>query len=232
MATRGQICVSILAKDAAAIPAMVAPILAMIDVVEIRLDALCMPLTTDCITALCKPVLVTNRPAWEGGLFTGTEEQRLEMLLQAARLGASYVDIELRTRQDLQNHLLTEAHRAGAEVIFSHHDFQQTPPTSQLMIILHQMMACGADMGKIVTTASLADDVLRVLALQHEAMAARFPLSAFCMGTPGTISRLATLYLGGFLSYVALTPELATAPGQLTAHDMHALTSLLDSDEH
>jgi len=53
-------------------------------------------------------------------------------------------------------------------------------------------------------------------------------VSAFCMGAAGTISRLATLYLGGWMTYVALAPEQATAPGQLTVHDMHTLTSLLE----
>lgn len=228
MATRGLICVSIMTEETATIPALVAPVSNMVDVVELRLDGLRTPLTADCITALDKPVLVTNRPAWEGGRFAGSEEQRVDFLLQAVHLGARYADIELQTSPEFRDRLLTEVHTAGAEVIVSHHDFRQTPPTDQLATILHRMMACGADIGKIVTTASTADDVLRVLDLQRVAMATGFRLSAFCMGTAGTISRLATLYLGGWMTYVALAPEQATAPGQLTAHDMHTLTSLLE----
>ncbi len=228
MATRGLICVSIMTKETAAIPALVAPVSNMVDVVELRLDGLRTPLTADCITALDKPVLVTNRPIWERGRFSGNEEQRVDLLLQAVRLGARYADIELQTSPELRDRLLAEVHTSGAELIVSHHDFRQTPPADQLTATLHRMMASGADIGKIVTTASTADDVLRVLDLQRVAMATGFRLSAFCMGAAGTISRLATLYLGGWMTYVALAPEQATAPGQLTAHDMCALTSLLE----
>jgi 3-dehydroquinate dehydratase-1/3-dehydroquinate dehydratase/shikimate dehydrogenase len=228
MATRGLICVSIMTEEAAAIPALVAPVSTMVDVVEIRLDGLRTPLTADCIAALDKPVLVTNRPTWEGGHFNGSEEQRIDLLFQAVRLGARYADIELQASPEMRNLLLAEVHAAGAEVVVSHHDFRQTPPADQLATILNRMIASGADIGKIVTTAATPDDVLRVLDLQRAAMAAGFRLSAFCMGAAGTISRLATLYLGGWMTYVALAPEQATAPGQLTAHAMHALTTLLE----
>lgn len=229
MAKQGMICVSIMTEEPAAIPALVAPVSAVVDLVEIRLDGLRTPLTADCIAAVGKPVLVTNRPIWEGGLFASSEEQRLDLLLQAMQQGAHYVDVELRTASELRASLLAAAKQVDTQVIISHHDFQRTPPAEQLTAILHRMLASGADIGKIVTTAVTADDVLRVLNLQREAMAADFRLSAFCMGAAGTISRLATLYLGGCMTYVALSPEEATAPGQLTAHDMHTLTTLLET---
>jgi 3-dehydroquinate dehydratase-1/3-dehydroquinate dehydratase/shikimate dehydrogenase len=47
------------------------------------------------------------------------------------------------------------------------------------------------------------------------------------MGVPGRISRLATLHLGGYMSYACLSDEQATAPGQLSAAKMRALTALL-----
>jgi len=136
MATRGLICVSIMTEETAAIPAQVAPVSNMVDVVEIRLDGLRTPLTVDCISALGKPVLVTNRPTWEGGRFAGSEEQRLDLLLQAVRLGTRYADIELQTSSEMRNLLLAEVHLAGAEVVVSHHDFRQTPPADQLTTIL------------------------------------------------------------------------------------------------
>ena len=89
-------------------------------------------------------------------------------------------------------------------------------------------MASGADIGKIVTTAMGPGDSLRILALQERAMAAGFALCAFAMGAAGAISRLATLYLGGFMSYAALSPELATAPGQLSVQEIHALLHILE----
>jgi len=229
MADRGLICVSVMAEDTTAIMAAVSPVLFLADVIEIRLDGMHAPRIDDCITALPKPVLVTNRPAWEGGRFSGSERERIDLLEAAVRGGASYVDIELRTAPDLRTRIMAAARQCGTKVIISSHDFEETPTTAHLSAILASMIASGADVGKIVTTAASPGDALRVLALLQEAMAATFPLSAFAMGAAGTISRLATLYLGGFMTYAALSKEQATAPGQITVHALHSLLDLLES---
>ncbi len=230
MAARGLICASVMAEDGAGLLAAIAPVVSLIDVVEIRLDGMRDPLIAACIASLAKPVLVTHRPAWEGGLFTGSEEERINLLFRALQWGARYVDIELRTSPELRTRILREAKKHGAEVIVSSHDFLGTPPTEQLGATLRQMINSGADIGKIVVTAASPCDALRILALQEEAMAAGFPLCSFAMGAAGTISRLATLYLGGYMTYAALSKEQATAPGQITVQDLHTLLSLLEPD--
>ena len=228
MEHRGLICVAVAAANGEEVLAAVTPVLDLVDVIEIRLDALTDPRIEPCIAALPKPVLVTNRPTWEGGAFRGSEQERLALLCRGLDAGARYADIELRAEPDSRSRILAAAHQSGAQVLISSHDFASTPSADQLSAVVAAMIESGADIGKIVTTASTPDDVLRVLALQREAMAARFRLCAFCMGAPGTISRLATLYLGGWMTYVALAPDQATAPGQLTAQAMHTLTTILD----
>lgn len=230
MLQRGLICVSVAAPDAIAVQGAVAAVLDLVDVVEIRMDAMTDPRIARCITALDKPILVTNRPSWEGGQWQGSEQERVDLLCQALGWGARYVDIELQSAPSLREQVLNEAAKFGAQVIISSHDFQATPACDHLHHILEQMMASGADIGKIVTTASGPGDSLRILALQEQAMAAGFSLCAFAMGAAGAISRLATLYLGGFMSYAALSPELATAPGQLSVQELHALLSILERD--
>jgi len=205
------------------------PVAGLADVIEVRIDGLGEPLTPACIAALAKPVLATNRPVWEGGRFAGSEEERIDQLDQALRNGAGYIDIELATAPELRARLLSTARRFGAKVIISSHDFAATPLADQLSGVLGQMIASGADIGKIVTTARSPADTLRILALQQEAMAAAFPLCAFAMGKAGAISRLATLELGGFMTYAALSREQATAPGQIIIHDLHRLLTLLDT---
>lgn len=228
MAPRGLICVSVLAEDAASIPVTVAPVLALVDVVEVRIDGLRDPLISECIAAIAKPVLATNRPIWEGGRFAGSEAERVDSLIQAVRDGARWVDIELRTAPEHRTRLFAAARAHGAQVVISCHDFSQTPATDELRATLAAMIASSADSGKIVTTATSPNDALRILALQQDAWAANFPLSAFAMGAAGTISRLATLFLGGHMTYAALSREQATAPGQLTVQDLHALIGLLE----
>jgi 3-dehydroquinate dehydratase-1/3-dehydroquinate dehydratase/shikimate dehydrogenase len=224
----GLICVSVLADTAIDVIDAVQSVAAMVDVVEIRMDGMKDHHVERCITGLAKPVLVTNRPDWEGGLFTGSESERIEVLCQAIRSGARYVDIELRTEPALRGQVQLVAQQFGAKVIVSSHDFHKTPSVENLQATLREMIASGADIGKIVTTAAHELDTLRILALQQEALAVQFPLSAFAMGTPGKISRLATLYLGGCMTYAALSQEQATAPGQLSIHDLHALISLFE----
>jgi 3-dehydroquinate dehydratase I len=228
MIARGLICASIMAGEGAGILAAVAPVASLIDVVEIRLDGMRDPLTAACIASLAKPVLVTNRPTWEGGLFAGNEEQRIDSLCRALQGGARFVDIELLTAPELRARILVAAKQYGAKVIVSSHDFQATPSAEQLRVTLEQMINSGADIGKIVTTAVSPGETLRILALQEEAMGAGFPLCSFAMGAAGIISRLATLYLGGYMTYAALSKDQATAPGQITVQDLHTLLSLLE----
>lgn len=230
MASRGLICVSVAAADMAIVQAAVAPVLELVDVVEIRLDGMADPRIDGCLSALDKPLLVTNRPLWEGGQWRGSEQERVDLLCQALHAGARYVDIELHAAPNLREQVLNEAARLGAQVIISNHDFATTPASDHLQHTVEQMMASGADIGKIVTTATGPGDCLRILALQERAMAAGFPLCAFAMGAAGAISRLATLYLGGFMTYAALSPQMATAPGQLSVQELHAMLRILERD--
>ena len=230
MVRRGLICVSVAAADAASGQATVTPVLDLVDVVEIRLDSMIDPRIDSCIATLNKPILVTNRPHWEGGQWQSSEQERVDLLCQALHAGARYVDIELHAAPFLRQQVLDEAAKVGAQVIISNHDFTATPASAHLQHTLEQMMTSGADVGKIVTTATGPGDCLRILALQEQAMVAGFPLCAFAMGTAGAISRLATLYLGGFMSYAALSSELATAPGQLSVQELHALLRILERD--
>jgi 3-dehydroquinate dehydratase type I len=228
MARSGLICVSVMAGDEAGILATVMPVVPLVDVVEIRLDGMQDPRIGPCIAQIPRPVLVTNRPLWEGGQFAGNEQERIDLLCRAVQSGARYVDIELRTGPDLRAQVQREAQKQSAKVIISSHDFQGTPPLANLRETLRQMIASGADIGKMVTTATGPEAALRILSLQQEALAGRFPLSAFAMGAAGKISRLATLYLGGFMTYAAITAEQATAPGQLSVRDLHTLTAFFE----
>lgn len=231
MAKHGRLCVSVAVSDAVAVLAAVMPVVNLVDVIEIRLDAMTEPNIELCITQLPCPVLVTNRPQWEGGLFTGSEKERIRILCRAIQAGAMYADVELHARPDLRHEVQETARHHGAKVIVSNHDFRATPAPARLREILAEMISTGADVGKIVTSATTPADVLRVLALQEIATAARFPLCAFAMGETGKISRLATLYLGGFMTYAAIDQQQVTAPGQIAIADLHALCTLLEDEK-
>ncbi|MGB5685206.1 MAG: type I 3-dehydroquinate dehydratase [Candidatus Electrothrix sp.] len=232
--TRGKICVSLAGVDIAALVAQACHVAERADVIEVRLDSMQHPDVSACCTALETPLLFTNRPSWEGGAFSGSEEQRIEFLLEAVQQQAAYIDCELRAKSFLRGQLLEAMSASPTRMILSWHNFEKTPPQAELEEVLAQMMESGdrADktgkiIGKIVTTAHSPEDALRVLRLQEQAKAANFPLSCFCMGEPGRITRLATLYLGGYMTYACLNDAQATAPGQLSLEQLQKLTALL-----
>ncbi len=223
---KGKVCVAVSAADAAGVAAAVGPVLSVVDVVEVRLDGMAQPEVEKCCSLLRAPLLFTNRPSWEGGQFAGTEQERLLPLLAAVRLQAAYVDLELRAEQPLREQLLSELRASPTRLILSWHDFAGTPKQGELEGLLGRMQESGADIGKIITTAHEEADVLRVFALLQRAREMQFPLTAFCMGEIGRISRFATLYLGGAMTYVAVSEDQGTAPGQFSAAHFRQLQTL------
>ncbi len=226
----GLLCVSIAAATIDAAADLIAANEAVADCFEIRLDAFDPPpAVTSFFSLTRRPLLFTNRPDWEGGGWRLDEEARVGALAAAVQAGAAFVDIELRAAADQRQRLVDACRRSGrTRLVVSWHDFSCTPTAEELTTILDRMRASGADIGKIVTTAHHRDDVLRVLDLYHQA--GDFPLSAFCMGAIGAISRLAVLPLGGALTYAAPTGGATTAPGQLDAIRMRAMLEDIIND--
>ena len=64
------------------------------DLIELRLDSVSDPNVAGALAGRDRPVIVTCRPTWEGGHFTGSEEERKRLLADALALGAEYVDLE------------------------------------------------------------------------------------------------------------------------------------------
>lgn len=210
----GKICVSVARPTTHETIETIRQIGNQADVIEIRLDALTEPTVAPFAGLTTAPLLFTNRAAWESGNWQGSEDDRIRLLTEAAPL-ASYLDIELKTERPLFAKILAAAQHHHSRVIVSWHSFADTPSAQALHSILQEQYRSGADIGKIVTMARDFNDVLRVLSLQTEAADMGFPLIAFCMGTAGMISRLATMGLNGFMTYVAPDDGAGTAPGQL-----------------
>jgi len=194
------------------------------DLLEIRLDGMTEPVISPFLGAVPTPLLFTNRAAWEGGGFKGGEEERVGLLRQAVQAGAPFIDIELKTEAGLRDGLIREARDQGCQAIVSWHNFTTTPSGQALRTILQEQVRSGAGIAKIVTMARTFQDVLRVLDLQTEAAEIGLPLIAFCMGPVGVISRVATLGLGGYMTYAAADGSQGTAPGQLTISALRAIT--------
>lgn len=221
------ICIPIAAAttDAAILSMERAALLA--DLVELRIDTIPGADLKRLLTARRTPVMVTNRSRQEGGGFTGTEEERVERLKEAVRLGADYVDIESATDPALKSGLRGAIVGTSAKLIVSWHDFSGTPPPEYLKVKLEECRADGPAIAKIVTHANEPSDCLRVLELIPYARRKGQAIIAFCMGRHGKISRIAAPLLGSVIAYASLEAEEASAPGQLTVHQMREIDRLL-----
>jgi 3-dehydroquinate dehydratase / shikimate dehydrogenase len=193
------------------------------DLVELRLDWLRQfdeVQVQALVTVRPCPVIVTIRPAWEGGRFAGKEADRLRMLAGAVAAGAEYVDLEYlawRDHRDLCRPLLEACHRNGAatKLILSQHDFKRTP--GNLDAILTEMAASDADIIKLATTARHINDALRMLeALQG----VQKPAIGLCMGPAGVMTRILAGKAGAFLTFACLGPGDEAAPGQVPVGDL------------
>jgi 3-dehydroquinate dehydratase-1/3-dehydroquinate dehydratase/shikimate dehydrogenase len=225
-----RVCVSIATETVEQGVAVARSVGSLADVIEIRLDALQRVEVVPFISQLAKPLLFTNRPIWEGGNFAGEEQARIAPLLEAASQGASYVDLELKAPDSSHQALLEVIDSSSCRLILSWHNFQDTPAQAELVGRLAMIQDKGAHIAKIVTMAHDFHDVLRVLSLQEEAARMDIPLIAFCMGRAGVISRLATVELGGYMTYCAVSDSEATAPGQLSLAVLRRIEGLMGAD--
>ena len=223
-----RLCVSVAGATPAEALALAKSSEAVADVIEVRLDGMADPDIPLFLKSLSKPLLFTNRPAWEGGNCTGEEMARINLLKKGAEAGAAYVDIELNADPTLATELIGAARANNCKTIVSWHDFKCTASSQALSEIFQRQCRSGADIGKIVTTARCFQDVFRVLALQEQAAELGLPLIAFCMGPAGMISRVATADLGGYMTYAAPDNGPATAPGQLPASSLRRIFTELE----
>ena len=173
------------------------------------------------------PVVVTYRPEWEGGKYTGPEAARREALALAAALGAEYIDVEMVVAKQVLDGFPASVWEGKTRVIVSHHNFQGMPTEAELRGFYSKCLDSGADIVKLAMQAHDLADVGRLLAVLEGAAADGVPMIALAMGEVGRVTRLLQGRLGGFLTFACLGDESqATAPGQCTVSEIQALYRL------
>lgn len=197
------------------------------DIVEIRLDLL-KAADISRLSEIRHPVIATCMPEWEGGRFTGSEEERADILCRAIPL-ASHVSLELATDDELRKKVMDCARGAGVKVILSHHDFESTPETGEIVSTLRAQQKEGADIAKVAYQPKTCSDALRVLLAKEEA-ALDIPVIALAMGSIGAFTRVAGPMLGAYLTFAAAASDEGTAPGQYGLEKMNAAKKLFWGD--
>lgn len=175
------------------------------ELVELRLDCIVRDIELGrLIKNRPSPVVLTIRRKQDGGLWKGTEQQRIMLLRQAIAAGVEYVDLE--------EDIASQIPRFGkTKRIISFHNFQETP--EDLPAIHSRMAAMDADIVKIACMAHSPHDNMRMFRMMRFS---RVPTIAICMGEIGTPSRVLAARFGAPFTYATFDAERALAPGQLS----------------
>jgi|AntRauTorcE11898_2_1112593.scaffolds.fasta_scaffold01714_2 3-dehydroquinate dehydratase-1 len=200
------------------------------DLVEFRMDLATGPLEQLAAYDGDLPLLVTNRPAWEGGEAASetvaAETARLDAL--EAALGndsVAAIDLELAAlrRDGRAVDVAEQAESRGVDVVVSVHDFEQTP-SERAMVSLLSAAASAGDVGKLAVTAHDRGDALALLSATHAADAAGERVATMAMGEGGRHTRAVAPTYGSKIGYAPVHAADATAPGQ---YDLETLAELV-----
>lgn len=215
----GKICVSVCAETADELFQEVKRAEEFADVIEIRFDCLKLGEIETAIKNLqfSKTLLATFRSKQQGGKHDFTLRERLkfwESFLYHNQGKDYYVDFE----SDIP--YFTEL--IDKPVIGSVHYWNETP-TSLDIAPFETSPTSENNIGKIAVKTDDITDAIPVWQLLKKVKAKDKEIIPIAMGESGKWTRILGLAYGAFMTYASLDAEKATAPGQVTAKDLHEI---------
>lgn len=170
------------------------------------------------LASLGMPVIITLRPAGQGGNRELDLSVRKASALAWQDLDQIYRDVEL----DLIEHVSASLNPSQVErLICSHHDFAGVP--ADLDQIYERMSATGAGILKLAVYAQDIADCLPMFKFLERARKENREMIAIAMGPAGIATRILGPSRGAFLTYGALDEQSTTAPAQLTVTELRDL---------
>ncbi len=198
------------------------------DILEIRFDFLgitnpnyAKKLVNEIKSVTNLPCIATNRIHSQGGKWSGTEEDRIALLVDIIEL-VDAIDIELRTSEEIREKVISSAKNAGKTVIVSSHDFNKTPAVDRMKKTIDDCFEAGADIAKLAVMPESMQDVLNLLQVT---MYAKAPVCTISMGDKGKHTRIVAPCYGSVLTYGSVGD--AIAPGQLCVDELKKAQEML-----
>jgi 3-dehydroquinate dehydratase / shikimate dehydrogenase len=183
------------------------------DLIELRLDTVRDPSVAAALAGRRTPVIVTCRPVWEGGSFTGSEEERRRILGDALALGAEYVDVEWRARFD---DLISQT--GGRRIVLSAHDFHGLP--IDLLARVHAMRSTGAEVIKVAATLGSLREAMALFDLSAQ-IGRQGAFALIGMGDYGLSTRILAGRLGSVWTYAGAMREIGQLSAQTLIKEYH-----------
>ena len=192
------------------------------DLLEFRIDALNHPDprgVSTIIEDIDYSLIATNRRIQEGGLFNGSESERIDILLEAAKY-ADIVDIELGTRDEY----LSEILKASKTSIISYHDYDKTPTEKLLLNIVKKEQRLG-DIAKFAVMPKNISDTLVVLQVLSQVQ----NTIGISMGKIGSYTRIVAPIFGSPITFASV--DSLSAPGQLDIRSTRDILALFGDNK-
>ncbi len=233
---KGKICVSLPADTPEGLRTSIEYALNQgADMIEVRFDYTSKDMVSDMLASIMDykdSMIFTCRRRDEGGMYDGSEHERVSIIKRLASFRPMFVDVEYSTL--LENDELYDQLRAlNADLLVSYHNIKETPSIDSMLDTLKEINNKKYSNNiKIVTMANSLDDNVKTLALYRHlrSMASNYGyginLIAFCMGEHGIVSRILCALLGSPFTYASLNN--AVAPGQLTIKQMKFIYEQLE----
>jgi 3-dehydroquinate dehydratase/shikimate dehydrogenase len=157
-------------------------------------------------------MIFTIRKKSQGGLFKGTEKERLKIIRDLLILEPEYFDLEY----DIADSLIKVIYQnyPHVKLICSYHDFKKTP--KDLDKILISMVKKEFSVYKIAVFANATLDSLRMLNFVRK----HKNVCGLCMGALGAPTRILSPIVDNYLNYASIDSNQKTAPGQLCLREL------------
>jgi 3-dehydroquinate dehydratase-1 len=174
------------------------------------------------------PLLFTCRIQPEGGIKKISRKNRLDLFTAAMQTGdVDIVDIELSNDKEFLDIARAKGAQCGVRLIFSYHNFTETPSEPFIYAKLVEAQTAGADISKVAVMPKNYADVLTLLSATNKARneIIKGPMITMSMGPEGAVSRLAGGLFGSDITF-AIGMQ-ASAPGQIPIMELKSGMALL-----
>jgi 3-dehydroquinate dehydratase / shikimate dehydrogenase len=203
------ICISIAQASRRLVLADMLNAASQCDLLEVRLDRFGKaPEVGEMVAFKPKPVIMSCRRPRDGGLWDGSEEERLALLRQCIISKADYVEIELDVADQIRKF-------PPAKRVISYTNFEETP--ANIAEIYAQAQTKSPDIIKLTTLARTPEEAWPLVQILARAPV---PTVVVGLGKPGVMLSVLGAKIGAPWTYAALERGMEVYPGQPTVSDL------------
>ena len=174
------------------------------------------------------PVVFTIRSVREGGFFSGTEEQRLEILELGIKSQVTFVDLELSIDKKSRENLMKLAKELNSKVIASIHETKSTPNADDIVALIKDNSTQG-DIVKFCSTVNNHQDALQIFEAANSLIGQDSNHSIMGLGNGGDWVRLHAPVLEQEIVYATMMNHFRLSDkGLINVRDLRDAWALME----